>query len=140
MDQQQMLLYCVVTATLHYPEQPAYRLLNELMGIVQRLPDLDTASEGSLNQQLHPEMQQLLNQYETAGDVEDNDVESGVRGGMGATSSQMVQPKMVSSAREVTIPQQGNRQMMIYAGLASVVVLLLLIVIIAYANRSSGDK
>jgi len=64
MDEEGLLLYCVLTASLAYPERPAYKLLNEFMGEVEKINGRVSTMEHSLNQQLEPHMGRLLRQYE----------------------------------------------------------------------------
>lgn len=64
MDQQGSLLYCVVTATLNYPERLAYQLLYEFEKKVKTIEGIDEASEHSLNTKLEDDMRKLVTQYE----------------------------------------------------------------------------
>mmetsp|Transcript_147012 Transcript_147012/g.259176 ORF Transcript_147012/g.259176 Transcript_147012/m.259176 type:complete len:226 (+) Transcript_147012:61-738(+) len=70
MDQQGLLLYCVVTSFMEYPERFAYQLLQELLGSVQELAGTETAPENGLTQSLHPRMHELLLKYEDPGNFD----------------------------------------------------------------------
>lgn len=69
MDQKGMLLFCVVTSFMEYPERFAYALLQELMQAVGQIDSMggvtiETAAENGLAQELTPRMQKMLVKYE----------------------------------------------------------------------------
>jgi hypothetical protein len=66
MDQKGILLYCVVTSLITYPERLAYQLLYDLVVSVQALGEqvIETATEHSLNETLAGRMRELVVQYE----------------------------------------------------------------------------
>jgi hypothetical protein len=64
MDQKKILLYCVVTAELTYPERAAYQLLYDLVTSVQQIDGIESKPENALNEELHPKMRELIDFYE----------------------------------------------------------------------------
>lgn len=66
-EQAGKLVYCVVTAQLHYPEDLAYNLLEELAAAVQQ-EDLQytTCPEDGLQDDLQPRMAEMIGRYEAS--------------------------------------------------------------------------
>mmetsp|Transcript_22375 Transcript_22375/g.42182 ORF Transcript_22375/g.42182 Transcript_22375/m.42182 type:complete len:217 (-) Transcript_22375:210-860(-) len=65
MDEQNRLLYCVVTSLLTYPERQAYQLLYDFRGLVERDDAiLNDAEKHSLNDKLADQMRELVKKYE----------------------------------------------------------------------------
>eukprot|EP00929_Paragymnodinium_shiwhaense_P109302 TRINITY_DN75719_c0_g1_i1.p2 TRINITY_DN75719_c0_g1~~TRINITY_DN75719_c0_g1_i1.p2 ORF type:complete len:242 (+),score=69.40 TRINITY_DN75719_c0_g1_i1:87-812(+) len=65
MDQQGVLLYCVVTSLVTYPERLAYQLLYDLVVAVQQVdPCPKSAEDFCQNGALQPRMKELVEQYE----------------------------------------------------------------------------
>uniref|UniRef100_A0A7S0FFK3 Longin domain-containing protein n=1 Tax=Pyrodinium bahamense TaxID=73915 RepID=A0A7S0FFK3_9DINO len=119
MDEDGVVLYCVLTSSLAYPERPAYKLLNDLMTEVQKLGEIETATEHSLNQQLQQQMGQLLSQYEDP-----------------QMPLESLVPGTPASEAAVAAVSRGKRQMTIYMVL--VAALVLVIFLISQVMRSSN--
>lgn len=64
LDAQGILLYCLVTSDLSYPERLAYQLLFDLSAVVQQLGPFENLTENSLAETVQPRMRELIVQYE----------------------------------------------------------------------------
>lgn len=64
MDQQEKLLFCVVTARIGYPERTAYELLYEMAVATKSCQNADTVPEHGLDKQLGPHFERLVAEYE----------------------------------------------------------------------------
>lgn len=131
MDQQGSLLYCVVTATLNYPERLAYQLLYELEKKVKSIEGIDDASEHSLNLQLEDDMRNLVMQYEDPKSFPQL-ASSAITSGDAGRGNPNVQP--YDDTREM---QEGNsRKVKMIIGVAVVI----LIIVFFFSGSSSVKK
>jgi len=131
MDQQGSLLYCVVTATLNYPERLAYQLLYELEKKVKSIEGIDDASEHSLNLQLEDDMRNLVMQYEDPKSFPQL-ASSAITSGDAGRANPNVQP--YDDTREM---QEGNsRKVKMIIGVAVVI----LIIVFFFSGSSSVKK
>eukprot|EP00930_Biecheleria_cincta_P015537 TRINITY_DN12923_c0_g2_i2.p1 TRINITY_DN12923_c0_g2~~TRINITY_DN12923_c0_g2_i2.p1 ORF type:complete len:213 (-),score=53.09 TRINITY_DN12923_c0_g2_i2:299-937(-) len=65
LDSTGLLLFCLLTSSMEYPEQVAFALLQELNTKVSELNvDVETATENGLDQELGHKMEELLANYE----------------------------------------------------------------------------
>mmetsp|Transcript_114519 Transcript_114519/g.160785 ORF Transcript_114519/g.160785 Transcript_114519/m.160785 type:complete len:210 (-) Transcript_114519:52-681(-) len=130
MDEQGRLLYCVVTSSLQYPEQQAYKLLYSFQGLVERenTIELDELSEHALNDKLKGQMKELVKKYESMQDVRMS----------GAT----ITPPDPSSApfhpdgREVA---SGNKKWILLLGGVAIVIIIILIIFMSSGSKSDKD-
>mmetsp|Transcript_46133 Transcript_46133/g.84712 ORF Transcript_46133/g.84712 Transcript_46133/m.84712 type:complete len:200 (+) Transcript_46133:129-728(+) len=123
MDQQGVLLYCVVTSHLTYPERLAYQLLYDLVVAVQQVDGVETAAENAFNEVLSSRMRELVTQYEDPKNFPQ-------------LQMNMDRVNVVNTASDAPHQQQANALMMVrarkqklIAGAAGIFVLLLLIIV-----------
>lgn len=69
LDDQGVLLYCVVCYSSSYPEKSANELLKEFLEETEKLDMFASAKENELNKELKPTMQRLIQKYESPDDV-----------------------------------------------------------------------
>eukprot|EP00930_Biecheleria_cincta_P000572 TRINITY_DN10127_c0_g1_i1.p1 TRINITY_DN10127_c0_g1~~TRINITY_DN10127_c0_g1_i1.p1 ORF type:complete len:225 (+),score=37.42 TRINITY_DN10127_c0_g1_i1:171-845(+) len=130
MDQQGYLLYCVVTATLNYPERLAYQLLYDLEKKVKSIKGIDDASENSLNEPLEDSMRSLVTQYEDPKGFPQ--LASAISTGDAGRANHVVQP--YDEAREI---QEGNSRKV--KMIIAVSVIVFIIILLSQSGSSSGD-
>eukprot|EP00930_Biecheleria_cincta_P015536 TRINITY_DN12923_c0_g2_i1.p1 TRINITY_DN12923_c0_g2~~TRINITY_DN12923_c0_g2_i1.p1 ORF type:complete len:196 (-),score=45.99 TRINITY_DN12923_c0_g2_i1:299-886(-) len=65
LDSTGLLLFCLLTSSMEYPEQVAFALLQELNTKVSEMNvDVETVTENGLDQELGHKMEELLENYE----------------------------------------------------------------------------
>mmetsp|Transcript_72854 Transcript_72854/g.115319 ORF Transcript_72854/g.115319 Transcript_72854/m.115319 type:complete len:205 (+) Transcript_72854:67-681(+) len=130
MDQKGILLYCVVTSLLTYPERLAYQLLYDLQQDVQRLDNVETAKENALNETLGGRMRELIAKYEDSSrwphaiNVNRTSVQS---------ESSLQQPSAIS------LQARNARRHKMMIGIAAVLAGIIILIIV-FANLGKGKK
>lgn len=129
MDQQGVLLYCVVTAALTYPERLAYQLLHDLVVATQALPGLETEGEHAFNGQLQPKMRDLTRQYE------DPQVFPQVN-----VAAFAINPNCVSVGNDELQNRKSVRRKLMMAAAVVLCLLVIVILILLFSGHLSSGK
>lgn len=145
MDNNKVLLYCVVTSDLQYPERLAYGMLVDLMKVVDKKSrdggvSPEEAKENELTSHIRSDMQSLMEKYEDQNQWHSlmdalNQVSSAQAPAMSGNEGGVHVSKMDASQDMQARQQKGSSLPMLIGG----VVLVILIGAGAFFAMGSGD-